>query len=107
MSQAVYEGAFADVPPPGYHVIARLEPAGAQPLSIDVIKIPVLETRGRELVCEYEILVFDIDDAAARRLILDVILGEFADHYYRDQADTISFENLRTKVRWTVPYPRD
>ncbi|AKT38533.1 hypothetical protein [Chondromyces crocatus] len=106
MNPTTYEGAFAELPPPGYHVISRLEPAGAAPLSIDVIKLPVLERRGRELVCEYENLTDDIHDELAVALIIDVILGEFTDHYYRDQVDTISFINQQTLTRRTMPYPR-
>jgi hypothetical protein len=105
MSRPNYEGAYADVPPPGFHVISRLERAGSEPLSVDVIKIPVLEPRGRELYCSYEILVHDIDDDEASELIIDVILDEFTDHHYRAGADTITFQNVRTLVRQTMPYP--
>ncbi len=105
MSQPNYEGAFADVPPPGYHVISRLEQAGGEPMPVDVIKIPVLEPRGRELACAYEILVDDIDDKDAITLIIDVLLGEFTDHFYRAAVDTITFENLRTSARQTLRYP--
>lgn len=105
MSHPKYEGAYVDVPAPGFHVISRLEPAGDSPLSVDVIAIPVLEPRDRELVCTYEILVHDIDDEEAKALIIEVILNEFTDHYYRAQADTIRFENVRTLARQTVTYP--
>jgi hypothetical protein len=105
MPRPSYEGAFSDVPPPGYHVIARLEQAGVEPLPVDVIKIPVLEPRGRELACSYEILVDDIDDEEAIALIASVILGELTDHYYRDQVDTISLINVRSSARRTIPYP--
>lgn len=105
MSRPTYEGAFADVPPPGFHVISRIERAGSEPLAVDVITIPVLEPQGRELVCHYEILVHDIDDQEAKALIVDVILNEFTDHYYRAQVDTIRFENVRTLARQTIAYP--
>ncbi|TKD04445.1 hypothetical protein [Polyangium fumosum] len=105
MTRPIYEGAYAEVPPPGYHVISRLEKAGGEPLSVDVIKIPVLEPRDRVLECTYEILVDGLDDAEAVRLIVDVVLGELSDHYYRDQADTITLVNLRTSARRTIPYP--
>lgn len=101
MSRPNYEGAYADVPPPGFHMISRIE----QRLLVDVIKIPVLEPRGRELACAYEILVHDIDDKEAIALIIDVILGEFTDHYYRAAVDTIAFENVGSSVRQTLPYP--
>jgi len=105
MSQPKYEGAFVDVPPPGFHVVSRVERAYGEPLSVDVIAIPVLEPRDRELICSYEILVHDIDDEQAKVLIVEVILNEFTDHYYRDLADTIRFENIRTSARQTVAYP--
>lgn len=105
MTRPMYEGAFAEEPPPGYHVISRLEKAGGEPLPVDVIKIPVLEPRDRVLECTYEILAFDILDDEAVRLIVEVILGDLTDHYYRDQADTISLVNLRTSARRTIPYP--
>ncbi|MDC0748881.1 hypothetical protein [Polyangium mundeleinium] len=105
MTRPIYEGAYADVPPPGYHVISRLEKAGGEPLPVDVIKIPVLEPRDRVLECSYEILVNDLDDDASIRLIVEVVLGELTDHYYRDQADTITLVNLRTSARRTIPYP--
>lgn len=105
MSRPIYEGAFADVPPPGFHVISRIERVTFKPLAVDVITIPVLEPRDRELVCHYEILVDDIDDQEAKALIIDVILDEFTGHYYRAQADSIRFENVRTLARQTVAYP--
>jgi hypothetical protein len=106
MSTPTYEGAFADVPPPGYHVISRLERVDGAPFPVDVIKIPVLEPRGRELSITYEILVDDIDDAQAITLILEVILDELTDHYYQDQVDTITLVNVRSSARRTVRYPR-
>lgn len=105
MSRPNYEGAFADVPPPGFHVISRLEKVGSEPLSVDVITIPVLEIQDRELICTYEILVHDIDDEEAKALIVDVILDEFTDHHYRAQADTIRFENVRSLAKQTIAYP--
>ncbi|MRG92982.1 hypothetical protein [Polyangium spumosum] len=105
MTRPTYEGAYADVPPPGYHVISRLEKTGGEPLPVDVIKIPILEPRDRVLECAYEILVDDLDDDEAVRLILEVILGDLTDHYYRDQAGTIALVNLRTSARRTIPYP--
>lgn len=105
MSRPNYEGAFADVPAPGFHVISRIERADSEPLSVDVINIPVLEIQGRELVCTYEILAHDIDDEEAKKLIFDVILNEFTDHYYRAQADVIRFENLRSLAKQTIAYP--
>ena len=106
MTGPTYEGAFAEAPPPGYHVISRLEPAGAEPVAVDVIKIPVLEPRQRDLACEYEILVNDLDDEEAASLIIEVILGELTDHYYRDQVDTITLTNLRSGARRALAYPR-
>jgi hypothetical protein len=105
MPRPTYEGAFADVPPPSHHVISRLEQADVEPLPVDVIKIPVLEPRDRNLVITYEILVHDIDDKEAIRLIIEVILAELTDHFYRAAVDTITFENCRSLVRQTLAYP--
>lgn len=105
VNRLTYEGAFAEMPPPGYHVISQLVFADGNHGTIDVIKIPLLEPRHRMLDCHYEILVDELDDERAILLIVEVILCELTDHYYQDQVDSISFVNVSTLVRRTVPYP--
>lgn len=69
-----------------------------------VIKIPTLEVRERTLVCAYEILVDDITDKMLETLILSVLLQDYCDRYYEEQADKIDLLNLKSNVGWTIPY---
>lgn len=99
-----YEGAFADRPDPGYHVIYRKAVNNKNQPEVDVIKIPVLDVQNRTLVCKYEILANEITDEQARNLVLSVILEEFADNYYKDVADEIEFINTKSGFNTKVSY---
>lgn len=103
-SPVAYEGAYVDDPEPGHHVVSRLPPDGVG-AAVDVITLPVLDVHGRELHCEYELLDPTLDDEAAVRLIVQTILVELTDHYYRDQAGTVRFINRSSGAQRQMPYP--
>ncbi|KHD05331.1 hypothetical protein PN36_34360 [Candidatus Thiomargarita nelsonii] len=96
-----YEGVYTEQTIPGYHAILRQAPEQAM---LEVIKIPTLEVRERTLVCAYKILVDDITDKMVETLILSVLLQDYCDRYYEDQADQIDLLNLKSNVRSTIPY---
>ncbi len=99
-----YEAVYTEQTIPGYHAILRQAPDKPEQAMLEVIKIPTLEVRERTLVCAYEILVDDITDKMVETLILSVLLQDYCDRYYEDQADKIDLLNLKSNVRWTIPY---
>ncbi len=58
------------------------------------IKMPSLEVLDSILICDYEILVNDIDDIAAYKIIDKYYLERFSGNYYKDKANTIQFRNV-------------
>ncbi|NES20335.1 MAG: hypothetical protein F6K41_15730 [Symploca sp. SIO3E6] len=99
-----YEGVYTEATVPGYHAILRRNSNGHNPPEIEAIKIPTLEVRDRTLVCEYEIMTNEITEQMAESLILTVLLEEFYDHEYQDEADKIEFINLKSQVARTIAY---
>ncbi len=99
-----YEAVYTELTIPGYHTILRQAPDKPEQAMLEVIKIPTLEVRERTLVCAYEILVDDITDKMVETLILSVLLQDYCDRYYEDKADKIDLLNIKSNVRWTIPY---
>jgi hypothetical protein len=101
VDRRLYEGAATDDDnPPPRHLILR------RATNEEVVSIPRLEPRDRVLDIGYTIRAADLDDDDAIALIVDVVLDDFAGHYYRDHADRIALENLATGARRAVAYPR-
>jgi hypothetical protein len=99
-----YEAAYHEKTLPGYYVILRQSPNKQEQAMLEAVKIPTLEVQERKLVCEYEILIDDINDEMVKTLILTVLLKDYCDQYYEDQVDSIDLLNLRSNARWTIPY---
>lgn len=94
-----YTAYYTDSTEPGYYGITKQRPEEQE-----VVRIPVLETRGRVLVCEYEVLVDAISDKMLELLIVQTLLNEYCDGHYKEDADSIKFVDHSTKRSWTVPY---
>lgn len=71
-----------------------------------VIRVPVIKLAGRTIDCRYEILDPDLGDDDAVALIAKTILVDFTDHYWRSDADSIAFRNLKSDASRTVPHPK-
>jgi hypothetical protein len=99
-----YEAVYTELSTSGYHAILRQVPDKPEEVMLEVIKIPMLEVQERTLVCTYEILVDDITDKILKTLILSVLLQDYCDRYYEDKADKIDLLNVKSNVRWTIPY---
>jgi hypothetical protein len=99
-----YEAVYTERTIPGYHTILRQAADKPEEAMLEVIKIPALEVRENTLVCEYEILNDAITDKMVETLILGVLLQDYCDRYYEAQADKIDLHNLKSNVRWTIPY---
>lgn len=99
-----YEGVYTEATLPGYYVVLRRSSNGQDQTKVEVIKIPSLEVKDRTLVCDYEIMADDITDKMAQSLILSVLLADYCDHYYEDQAEEIEFINLKSDARRKIPY---
>ena len=90
---------------PNFYFIFRKEGMG---LAKDrmVIKIPVLEPRGRKLVIEYQRTEPTVDALAVEALVVDALLGRFVGlDFYRSQVDLIELRDLSTGRSVTIPYP--
>ena len=71
-----------------------------------VLKIPVLEPRGRKLVIEYQRIDPAVDALAVETLVMDVLLRRFVGlDFYRPQVDLIELRDLSTGRSVTIPYP--
>jgi hypothetical protein len=93
-----YYGAYTDREDPGYHLVGWQASEDADS-RVELIKVPVLELKGRRLVIEYEILTDDLKDEAAQALIVDALLNGFYRHSYEPDADKILFVNRQTGAR--------
>lgn len=96
---ADYTAYYTEATAPGYHAIGQLRPEEQE-----VLRIPVLETEGRVLVCEYEIVAGVITDKMVEVLVIQTLLDDYYDRSYRDEADRIKFVEQATKRSWTVSY---
>ncbi|BAZ09601.1 hypothetical protein NIES4071_14100 [Calothrix sp. NIES-4071] len=99
-----YEGVYTEATIPGYYVVLQRSINGYNQPKTEVIKIPVLELEKDTLICKYEILKHDITDEMAQSLIKQVLLGEYCDNYYKNQADTIDFINLQLNTHYQTVY---
>jgi hypothetical protein len=99
-----YEGVYTEVTMPGYHVILQRSSNGHNLPKTEVIKIPVLELQKETLICKYEILKDDITEAMAQSLIKHVLLDEYCDNYYKNQANVIDFINLKLNTHHQIVY---
>ena len=99
-----YEGVYTEVTMPGYHVILQRSSNSHNLPETEVIKIPVLELQKETLICKYEILNSDISEAMAQSLIKHVLLDEFYDNYYKNQANVIDFINLKLNTHHQIVY---
>lgn len=99
-----YEGVYTEVTMPGYHVILQRSSNGHNLLETEVIKIPVLELQKETLICKYEILKDDITEEIAQSLIKHVLLDEYCDNYYKNQANVIDFINLKLNTHHQILY---
>ncbi|NEP60294.1 MAG: hypothetical protein F6K31_25375, partial [Symploca sp. SIO2G7] len=104
IDKAQYEGVYTEATVPGYHAILRRNSNGQNQPEVETIKIPTLEVRDLTLVCEYEIMTNDITAPMAESLILTVLLEEFYEHDYQDEADKIEFINLKSQAARTIAY---
>jgi hypothetical protein len=104
VDKAQYEGVYTDKTSPGYHAVLRRGSNGQNQPEVEAIKIPTLEVRERTLVCEYEILTNDITDKMAESLIVTVLLGDYYEHDYQDEADEIEFINIKSHTHRTISY---
>ena len=99
-----YEGVYTELTIPGYYVVLQENSNENSNSKTEVIKIPTLEVRNRILSCEYEILINDITDKIAETLILTVLLRDYMENFYKEEADTIEFKNLKSNSSWTIQY---
>ncbi len=99
-----YEGVYTEVTMPGYHVILQRSSNGHKLSQTEVIKIPVLELQKETLICKYEILKDDITEAMAQSLIKHILLDEYCDNYYKNQANLIDFINLKSNTHHQIVY---
>ena len=100
-----YEGVYSDRPPPGEYQVITLEPKDDAKSDV-VVTIPTLTVHDRTLVCEYSILVPDLNDENATCLIIAKILAELLCDRHRAKADEIVFHNLNSGAKCTVHYPK-
>ena len=99
-----YEGVYTELNIPGYYVVLQKNSNENSNSKTEVIKIPTLEVRNRILICEYEILINDITDKMAETLILTVLLRDYMENFYKEEADAIEFKNLKSNSSWTIQY---
>ena len=102
-----YEGVYIEKSLPGYYAVLQKDSDRKRrpQVEIEVIKIPTLEVSARVLLCEYEILNDGVTENVAESLIISVLLGDYLEHFYRDQADNIKFVNVRMNKDKTIAYP--
>lgn len=99
-----YEGVYVEAAPLGYHAILQRDLSTQDRSQIEVIKIPTLEVKEKHLLCEYEILTEKLTESMAEFLIVNVLLGDYYDHDYRDEAELIEFTNIKFNTRNQVSY---
>ncbi|MBW4666545.1 MAG: hypothetical protein KME60_03655 [Cyanomargarita calcarea GSE-NOS-MK-12-04C] len=99
-----YEGVYTEATTPGYYVVLQRSQNGHNPLKTEVIKIPTLELQKHTLICKYEVLKNDITDEIAQLLIKKVLLNEYCDNFYKKQANTIDFVNLKFNTHNKIVY---
>ncbi|RUT03930.1 hypothetical protein DSM106972_048440 [Dulcicalothrix desertica PCC 7102] len=99
-----YEGVYTEATIPGYYVVLQRSPNEHNQSKTEIIKIPVLELEKDTLICKYEILKHDITDEMAQLLIKNVLLNEYCDNYYRNQANMIDFINLKFNTHHQILY---
>jgi hypothetical protein len=89
-----FEGVYTDRTDPGYYLIIRTSELIVNPKEEDCIEIPRLEVAKNILVCDFKILVDDLDNEDVHQLIRKYLLEKFSDNYYKDKASMIKFTNI-------------
>jgi hypothetical protein len=89
-----FEGAYTDLTDPGYYLIFRTSKLIINSTEEDCIKISRLEVDKDILMCDFEILVDDINNHEVHLLIRKYLLQKFSDNYYQDKASIIKFTNI-------------
>jgi hypothetical protein len=94
--EAIYdfEGAYYQDDEIEFPLVERKSNLTFDAKSEDCIKMPTLEVIGNSLICEYEILVDDMDDLDAYKIIYKYYLGKFSGNYYKEKASIIQFSNI-------------
>jgi len=100
-----YEGVFIEKKPPGYYAVMVKNPDRKQRPKVEAIKLFTFEVQDRTLICEYTIMVHDLNSLQAEFLITQVLLGVYLEHCYREKADKITFINTRAASKKTIAYP--
>ena len=70
----------------------------------EVIKVILLEINDNVLFCKYNILDDSISDKIAKALIIKVLLIDYCDNYYSDQASKIKFFNVKSEIEDIIDY---